>query len=190
LRPEQPGLAALHEAQLTLGTPPLRAMPGGAAESEALGANAVSAAATWTPGRIDVGAFALQGEAGVADASGHSTPAPGGAAVRAGHGLLSHRLGPALRCAMSGTARWMAHSARCRAVESTLEGTVNDHPRASPGAGAPDGALARDGLGLASGANTLAPTAASARSRSTPRWSSPTRRHIATAIGTGGGASA
>lgn len=164
LRPEQPGLAALHEATLTLeGTlAALRATLAARLESEALGANAVTAAATWTPGRIDVGAFALQGEAGQLDASGHLDTGAGRRwAVQArATDFCPTGWAPALRCAMSGTATLDGAfgAPLALAVESTLEGTVNDHPARIAGrvAALPDGRWQVDGLRLASGANTLA----------------------------------
>ena len=164
LRPEQPGLAALHETTLTLeGTlAALRASLAARLESAALGANAVTAAATWTPGRIDVEAFALQGEAGQLDASGHLDTGAGrhwAVQARATDFCPTGWI-PALRCALSGTATLDGAfgTPLALAVESALEGTVNDHPARIAGrvAALPDGRWQVDGLRLASGANTLA----------------------------------
>jgi translocation and assembly module TamB len=164
LHAQQPGLAALHEATLTLdGTlAALRATLAARLESEALGANAISAVATWTPGRLDVGSFALEGEAGRLNASGHLDTGAGRRwAVQArATDFCPTGWAPALRCAMSGTATLDGAFGPplALAVEGTLGGTVNDHPARIAGrvAALPDGRWQVDELRLASGANTLA----------------------------------
>jgi translocation and assembly module TamB len=164
LRPQQPGLAALHEATLTLeGTlAALRATLAARLESAALGTNAVTAAATWVPGRVDVGSFALEGDAGRLDASGHLETGAGRRwAVQArATDFCPTGWTPALRCAMSGTATLDgALGAPLQlAVEGALQGSVNDHPARIAGrvAALPDGRWQVEELRLASGANTLA----------------------------------
>ncbi len=161
--PARPDLAALHDATLDVaGTlEALRGELSAQLESAALGRNALTATATWTPGRLELGAVALRGEAGALAASGHvETRAGGGWALRAeASDFCPTGWAPALACRLGGTVTADGTLGPAGVLEAAgeLAGELNGHPARIAGGVAMDagGQWRLRDLRLASGTNTL-----------------------------------